>query len=77
MLTGRTLAQTGAALGLIFGLGIFTMTTVQGLVRSRNAESFARHYAEVAKTRKLADMLWLGMPPSSRPSVSPKRCLRR
>ena len=73
MLTGQWLAQAGAALGLIFGLGIFTMSTVQGMVRSRNAESFARYYAEVAKNRRLADMMWLGVPPSSRLERLPRR----
>ncbi len=72
MLAGRGLAQAGAAMGLVFGLGIFTMSTVQGVVRSRNAESFARYYAEVAKTRRLADLMWLGVPPAARSSVSPE-----
>ena len=49
ILTGRRLAQTGVALGLIFGLGIFTVSSVQGFIRARNAESFAKHYAEVFK----------------------------
>jgi hypothetical protein len=77
MFTGRTLAQIGAALGLIFGLGILTVTTVQGVVRSRNAESFARYYADVAKTRTLPDLVWLGVPPSSRPSVSPEEAFQK
>ena len=77
MLTGRGLAQAGAALGLVFGLGIFTMSTVQGLVRSRNAESFARYYGEVAKTRTLADMMWLGVPPGPRASVSPEEVMQK
>ena len=33
MLTGRGLAKAGAAMGLIFGLGVFTVTTVQGYHR--------------------------------------------
>ena len=39
ILTGRGLAQTGAALGLIFGLGIFTVSSVQGYIHARNAEN--------------------------------------
>lgn len=77
MLTGRGLAQAGAALGLVFGLGTFTMSFVQGLVRTRNAESFARYYVEVAKTRTLADMMWLGVHPSSRASVSPEEVMNK
>ena len=42
ILTGRGLAQTGAALGLIFGLSIFTVSSVQGYIRTRNAESFCQ-----------------------------------
>jgi Domain of unknown function (DUF4190) len=70
ILTGRRLAQTGVALGLIFGLGIFTVSSVQGFIRVRNAESFARHYAEVFKTGSLADLLWLEIPPGPRRSIS-------
>jgi Domain of unknown function (DUF4190) len=77
MLTGRGLAQAGAALGLVFGLGIFTVSTVQGMVRSRNASSFARHYGEVAKDRTLGDLLWLGIPPGQRTSVSPEEVMKK
>ena len=70
ILTGRGLAQTGAALGLIFGLGIFTVSSVQGFIRTRNAESFAKYYAEVFKTGDLAHLLWLEIPPVQRKSVS-------
>jgi hypothetical protein len=71
MLTGRGLAQGGAALGLIFGLSIFTVSQVRGYFRLRNAESFARHYADVVKTDSLAKIMWLGLPPVSRKTVSP------
>jgi len=70
ILTGRGLAQTGAALGLIFGLGIFTVSSVQGFVHARNAESFAKNYAEVFKTGDLAHLLWLEIPPVQRKKVS-------
>jgi hypothetical protein len=77
MLTGRGLAQAGAAAGLIFGLTIFTVSTVQGMVRMRNAESFGRYYAEVAKSRKLADLMWLGIPPGGRASMSPDDVMQK
>jgi hypothetical protein len=77
ILTGRGLAQTGAAMGLIFGLGIFTTTTVQGLLRTRNAQSFANYYVGVFKTGGLGDILWLGMPPSQRKSMSPEEVLQK
>ena len=34
ILTGRRLAQTGVALGLIFGLGVFTANSVQSYIRA-------------------------------------------
>jgi hypothetical protein len=70
MLTGRRLAQAGAAMGLIFGLGIVTVSTVQGVIRSRDAAGFARHYGDVLKTGSLGDVLWLGMPPVQRKGMT-------
>ncbi|MGO9599736.1 MAG: DUF4190 domain-containing protein [Isosphaeraceae bacterium] len=77
ILTGRKLAQTGVALGLIFGLGIFTVTTVQSIFRSRHAASYAKYYAEVAKTASLPELMMLGIPPSQRSSVSPEDLMKR
>jgi len=77
ILTGRGLAQTGAALGLIFGLGIFTVSSVQGFIRTRNAGSFAKYYAEVFKTGTLADLLWLEYPPVVRKSVSAEDVMKK
>jgi hypothetical protein len=70
MLTGRGLAKAGAAMGLIFGLGVFTVTTVQGLIVSRNAKSFANHYADVIKSGGLGDVLLLNIPPSQRKGLT-------
>jgi hypothetical protein len=70
LLTGRRLAQTGTALGLIFGLSVFTVSSVQGFIRARNAESFARYYAEVFKSGDLSHLLWLQLPPVQRKSVT-------
>ena len=77
VLTGRRIAQTGAALGLIFGLSIFTINSVQGFVRSRNAEGFANHYASVMKNGSLADLMWLELAPGGRKSVTPKEVLEK
>ena len=77
ILTGRRLAQTGVAMGLIFGLGVFTVFSVQGFIRTRNAESFAKHYADVFKTGELADLLWLEIPPTQRKSVSTEEVLQK
>lgn len=77
ILTGRGLAQTGAALGLIFGLGMFTVSSVQGFIRARNAENFAKYYAEVFKTGTLAHLLWLEIPPVQRKGVSTEQVMEK
>ncbi len=77
ILTGRSLAQAGVALGLVFGLGIFTVTYVRGMIHSRSAASFARYYADVVKNRSLADILWLEIPPVQRKNVSPAEVIEK
>ena len=77
ILTGRGLAQTGAALGLIFGLSIFTVSSVEGYIHARNAESFAKNYAEVFKTGDLAQLLWLEIPPVQRKSISAEDVMKK
>ena len=77
MLTGRGLAKAGAAMGLIFGLGIFTVTTVQTVLRTRDAEHFAKEYAEVLKHKGMAELLWLELPPSQRKGISPDEVLQK
>jgi hypothetical protein len=77
MLTGRGLAQTGVAMGLTFGLGIFTIATVQSFVRVRNAASFAEYYAGVAKTGGLADLIWLELPPLQRKGMNADEAMEK
>ena len=77
ILTGRRLAQAGAALGLIFGLSVFTVSSVQGFIRTRNAESFSKYYAEVLQTGDLAHLLWLEIPPVQRKSVSAEEVIEK
>jgi hypothetical protein len=57
MLTGRGLANAGIALGLVFGLASGTISTVQYLVRSRQAEKFARKYATLLSSSNMGDVL--------------------
>jgi len=57
ILTGHGLANAGIALGLMFGLASGTITTVQYLVRSRQAEKFARDYVEILNGPSLGDVL--------------------
>jgi len=77
MLTGRGLAKAGAAMGLIFGLGVFTVTAVQGLIVTRNAQRFATHYAELIKTGGLGDILRMNIPPGQREGMSPAEVLEK
>ncbi|MFO0889565.1 MAG: DUF4190 domain-containing protein [Isosphaeraceae bacterium] len=77
LLTGRGLAQAGVAMGLIFGLAVFTVSTVQGFIRVRNAASFAQHYASLYKSGGLGEILWWGLPPTQRTSVTPEEVLAK
>jgi hypothetical protein len=70
ILTGRGLAQTGAGLGMVFGLGIGTLLFVQNYLRSRSAEEFAKYYVETFRNGSLAEIYWLGMPPAQRKEMS-------
>jgi hypothetical protein len=77
MLTGKGLAQAGVAMGLIFGLGIFTITMVQSLVRVRNAKNFAEYYAGVVQKGTLADLIWHELPATQRRGVSPEEAMEK
>ena len=66
MLTGNGLANAGIALGLIFGLGCGTYTTVQTYVRTRLAEQFAHKYEGILQSKSLADLLWYNLHPDGR-----------
>jgi hypothetical protein len=66
MLTGLGLANTGIALGLIFGLGCGTYTGVQTYVQTSLGEKLAHRYEEVLNTNSLGDMLLLNLHPDSR-----------
>jgi hypothetical protein len=77
ILTGRGLAQAGVALGLIFGLGVLTITTVQTLVRFRNATNFAEYYASVVQKEGLAQLIWLELPPGQRKGMSAEEAMQK
>jgi hypothetical protein len=66
ILTGHGLANAGIALGLVFGLASGTIGAVQYLVRSRQAERFARQFAEVLPSSNLGDVLMLMTYPDTR-----------
>ena len=60
------LANAGIALGLIFGLGCGTYTTVQTYVRTRMSEKFAHQYEGILQSNSLADLLWYNLHPDGR-----------
>jgi hypothetical protein len=66
MLTGRGLARAGAAMGLVFGLGIFTVTTIQGYFVTQNAIRYANHYASLLRSGGLGDVMLQNIPPYQR-----------
>jgi hypothetical protein len=66
MLTGQGLANAGIGLGLVFGLACGTFSTVQYVVRSRQARLFAEQYAQVLKSADLGQMLWYNAHPDLR-----------
>jgi hypothetical protein len=66
MFTGRGLANAGIAMGLVFGLGTATYTTVQWYVRTSQAEKFGRRYAEILKSPRLGDFLQYSLHPDGR-----------
>ena len=66
-LTGRGLAQTGIALGLIFGLTSVTSSSVSDYIIRTIAEQFARKYTnDVLMKGKIADAVWYAMPAETR-----------
>jgi len=77
MLTGRGLARAGIAMGLIFGLSIATITTVQDYLIKREAGLFAARYATMLKESPLADLYFVGLAPSVRATTTPQENLSR
>lgn len=77
MLTGGGLARAGVGLGLIFGLSIFTVTSVQHYLTIRQAGAFAAEYAKMVQTRPLTDLYWIQIHPSMRATVTPEENLKQ
>jgi hypothetical protein len=66
MLTGQRLATAGIGLGVVFGASSVTITTVQYVVRSRQATLFATKYATVLESGDLSSILWYNAHPETR-----------
>jgi len=69
-LTGRGLARVGTALGLIFGLSSLSIDLVQGQIRTRQAERFARALPDILKSGSIEQFLFYKVPPATRDSKS-------
>jgi Domain of unknown function (DUF4190) len=70
-LTGEKFAQAGIALGLIFGLTSYTITTVQGMLRERAAVAFGRQFELVLNKGSLDDVIWYSQHPDRRKDITP------
>lgn len=77
ILTGGGLARAGVAMGLIFGLSIFTVTSVQHFLTTRQAGAFAAEYAQMVRSRPLADLYWIQLDPRARAVTSPEDNLKQ
>ncbi len=66
MLTGRRLANTGVALGLVFGLTVVTYTGIQTFILTREATKFATFYGKVLKEGTFGDAMLYRQPPETR-----------
>jgi hypothetical protein len=75
--TGRALAQTGIALGMIFTLSAWTVTTVMEAKLKKGASDFAKQYVKVLKKGNLADAIWYRVPPDIRRESAPEDLLKK
>lgn len=71
VLTGRSLAQAGVALGLIFGLGTVTIQFVQSQLQKSEATAFGKEFADVLKKGTMDDVVWYKQHPEFRRDKSP------
>jgi len=77
MFTGNGLANAGIAMGLIFGLTSASYTVVQSYVRTRQAEKFARQYAEILESPTLASTLLYSLHPDGRQPETAEDIVRK
>lgn len=70
VLTGQTIARVGVLLGLVFGLSIATVTTLQSYLIRREAVKFAEYYGGRLKEAPLVELYWLGLPPTTREKIT-------
>jgi hypothetical protein len=75
VLTGRGIAQAGIALGLIFGLSMVSVTTVQNWILVSQASRFAKTYEDVLKRGSFEDAIWYGQNPQYRTTKTPQEIM--
>lgn len=74
--TGRSFAQAGMALGLIFGLTSLTIGTVQTFIRENEAKKFAKLYETVLVKGAVADAFFYGQRPEVRKATTPEKLFK-
>jgi hypothetical protein len=75
--TGRGLAQTGIALGIIFSLSAVTVTYVQEFKLKRDAGKFAQQYLEILKQGRVADAMWYHTNKKGRRGGTPEEMMKK
>ncbi len=73
VLTGRSLAQAGVGLGLIFGLTSLSVSGVQNVLRASEAKRVARSYETVLTKGTFSEAVWYAQHPDLRDRVSPDK----
>jgi hypothetical protein len=75
VLTGRSLAQAGIALGLVFSLSAITISQVQSILLTRDIRQFAARYCQTLATGDKAKTLFWTLPPAFRVGKKPEESI--
>jgi len=76
VLTGRSIAQAGVGLGLVFGLTSLTITTVQSYIREVEAKKFAKLYEKVLLKGSVQDVFFYQQKPELRKSTTAEKMFK-
>jgi hypothetical protein len=77
ILTGKTLAQAGIALGLAFSLSSVTIGFMHNFILKNEAKKFALQYTKTLASNNVADALWYRVPPLARKGLTPRQLLEQ
>lgn len=72
LLTGKTIAQAGVGIALIFCLSAATITLSSMMILQQKATAFGRSYEKILKGNNLADAFWYHTPPTGRAGATPR-----